>query len=333
MVEPEEAAALADAMGTNGEDAASRVTVVVPRDFTEPRTLSADRINRIHKTLSARLQAMANLLAGPLRGHPTLSIGEVSEVNAQGLFDGFERPFLVHGFHSAGQLGWTIWSPEAARLASDLILSGPEEPLPVVEAEEGSEEGAEAPEPPPADEPGDPILSRTERRVISRMLDKIVTVVLDEFGLDLEPGTIWQEPEELTSLEDLGPDADSRRLLVHLTFEDTSGHSSDLRIYVPGIPGDDADGDGEERAAAPTHLAPVHMEVDAVLGGTFVPLAELLGVEVGDVIPLDVRVGDPITFEVEETTCARGRFGAHEGLLAIQLDEVGTALTSLPPID
>ena len=63
MVEPEEAAALADAMGTNGEDAASRVTVVVPRDFTEPRTLSADRINRIHKTLSSRLQAMANLLA------------------------------------------------------------------------------------------------------------------------------------------------------------------------------------------------------------------------------------------------------------------------------
>ncbi|MDG1984769.1 MAG: FliM/FliN family flagellar motor C-terminal domain-containing protein [Planctomycetota bacterium] len=326
MVEPEEAAALAATMNTEEEGAGSRVSVVVPRDFTEPRTLSADRINRIHKTLSARLQAMANLLAGPLRGHPTLSVGEVSEVNAQGLFDDLNSPFLVHGFEAADQLGWVMWTPEAARLASDLILSGPKDPLPP--AGEG-----EAP-PEPEEEPAlNPILSKTERRVIARLLDQVVGLVVAEFGLTMEPGAIWQEPEELTSLEDLGPDADSRRLFIHLSFEDAAGNASDIRIYIPGIPGDETSDAGTEHSTAPQHLAPVHMSVDAVLGGTFVPLTELLGVEVGDVIPLDARLGDPIRFEVEETTCAQGRFGAHDGLLAIRLDEVGATLPPHPPTD
>ncbi len=326
MVEPEEAAALAATMGaeTGGENA--RVSVVVPRDFTEPRTLSADRIDRIHKTLSARLQVMANMLAGPLRGHPVLTIGEVSEVNAQGLFDGLASPFLVHGFRSGGQLGWVMWEPEAGRLASDLILSGPEEEP--IEQEGGEERDAE----PKKAQPLDPILSRTERRVIASMLDQVVGLILSEFGLSMEPGTIWQEPEELTTLEDLGPDADTRRLLIHLAFEDAAGSTSDIRIYVPGIQGDETSEDQAPAAAAPTHLAPVRMSVDAVLGGTFVPLAELLGVEVGDVIPLDARLGDLVALEVEETTCAEGHFGAHEGLLAIQLDRVGSVLPALPPI-
>ena len=325
MVEPEEAAALAATMNSEEEGGSSRVSVVVPRDFTEPRTLSADRIDRIQKTLSARLQSMANLLAGPLRGHPVLTIGEVSEVNAQGLFDDIGSPFLIHGFHTADQLGWVMWNPDAGRIASDLILSGPE--LPSVEAE--GEEAAE----PEEEKPLDPILSRTERRVIARMLDQVVGLILNEFGLELMPGTIWQEPEELTTLEDLGPDADSRRLMIHLSFEDNGGNASDIRIYIPGIPGDESGDEGTEQAAAPTHHAPVQMSIDAVLGGTFVPLAELLGVEVGDVIPLDARLGDPVTLEVEETTCAQGRFGAHEGLLAIQLDAVGAVLPPVLPND
>ena len=97
-VDPEERAALAEAAGGAQAAAGPRVAVVTPRDFTEPRTLSADRIARIRKTLSARLQVIANDLAGPMRGHPKLSIGEVAEVNALGLFDELERPFLVYGF-------------------------------------------------------------------------------------------------------------------------------------------------------------------------------------------------------------------------------------------
>ena len=123
-LDPEEAAALEAATGGVDEGGA-RVAVVSLRDFSEPRTLSADRIARIRKTLSARLGAIANGLAGPLRGHPQLALGEIAEMNAHGLFDGFVRPFLVHGFLCNGQQGWLVWDAAAARVACDLILSGP----------------------------------------------------------------------------------------------------------------------------------------------------------------------------------------------------------------
>ena len=331
IVEPEELAALARAAGAGNDGAHQRVAVVVPRDFTEPRTLSADRIARIRKTLSARLQTIANALAGPLRGHPTLTLGEVGEVNAQGLFDGFTRPFLVHGFQCSDQQGWIIWDTAAARIVSDTILSGAlgDEPEEDSDDEDEDEDGEPVVRPEP--EPGNPVLTRTERRVVSSFLDDILRHIATKFGLDVQKGAIWQETEELTTLEDLGPDADSRRLFIHLGFEDDSGETSDIRIYLPGIAAaEDEDGaDDGANDSAPVHLAPIDMVASVLLGGTDVPLAELLEIEVGDVIPLDARLGDRVRLEIEETVCAQGRFGARGGLLCVLVEEVGA--TSPPP--
>lgn len=183
----------------------------------------------------------------------------------------------------------------------------------------------------PEPEPGNPVLTRTERRVVSSFLDDILSHIATKFGLNVEKGAIWQETEELTTLEDLGPDADSRRLFIHLGFEDDSGETSDIRIYLPGIASAE-DEDGDEDGAddsAPVHLAPVDMVVSALLGGTDVPLAELLEIEVGDVIPLDARLGDRVRLEIEETVCAQGRFGARGGLLCVLVEEVGA--TPPPP--
>lgn len=307
IVDSEEAAALAGAAqmgGTRG--GRPRVSVVTPRDFTEPRTLSADRIARIRKTLSARLQVIANTLAGPLRGHPALTLGEVSEVNAQGLFDGFVRPFLVQGFQCGPGLGWVIWDTDAARIACDTVLSGPP-------TETELEEAASTRE---------PMLTRTERRVIGNLLDELVQRVGIEFGLAAQPGTVWQEPEELTTMEDLGPDADARRLFIHLGFEPESGHPSDIRIYLPGISAPPDEEPSGPRRDAPAHLAGMEMELSIHLGGTDVPLAELLNIEVGDVIPLDARIGDLAEVEVEETVCARGRVGTKNGQLALVVHEI-----------
>lgn len=307
-LDPEEAAALKEA-AAGADEGGTRVAVVSLRDFSEPRTLSADRIARIRKTLSARLGVIANGLAGPLRGHPQLSLGEIAEMNAHGLFDGYVRPFLVHGFMCNGQQGWLIWDPAAARVACDLILSGPPP-----ERESGGETIQEA---------GDPVLTRTERRVVASMLDSLIETVAGEFALATEPGAIWQEPEEMTTLEDLGPDADSRRMLIHLAFENESGESSDMRIYLPGIvdPEEEAEPLGE---GAPHHLAPVDLELAAHLGGTEVPLAELLSIEVGDVIPLDSRIGESVEIEIEESIYAHGRFGSVDGRLAVVIDTVGS---------
>lgn len=314
-VNPDEAAALSEAAG--GAPSAGRVSVVTPRDFSVPRTLSADRIGRIRKTLSARLQTIANALAGPLRGHPTMTLGEVAEMNAHGLFDGFVRPFLVHGFTCNGQQGWLIWDAAAARIASDTILSGPEPEL------EGGGERIK--------EPGEPMLTRTERRVVASLLDSMISTVADEFGLAIESGEIWQEPEEMTTLEDLGPDADSRRMLVHLGIELEDEEPSDLRIYLPGIVDPEVESLDHDADNAPSHLSSVDLELSVHLGGTDVPLSELLAIEVGDVIPLDSRIGDLVDIEIEESVCARARFGAQEGRLTVLIEEVGLARPPAEP--
>ena len=303
LVEPEEAEALAEAAGATDPHAEARVSVVSLRDFSEPRTLSADRIARIRKTLSARLQTIANALAGPLRGHPTMTLADVAETNAHGLFDGFVKPFLVHGFDVRGNQAWIVWDAPAARIACDTILSGPPE----------AGEDGEIPE----QEPGDPNLTRTERRVVASLLDTLLGTIAEDFDLELNPGEVWQEPEELTTLEDLGPDADPRRLLVHLGFEDERGRASDLRLYLPGIVDPAEEEDVRENDNAPSHLAPVDLELSALLGGTNVPLSELLAIEVGDVIPIDRRVGELIEIEVEETVCGRVQFGSKNGRLAV----------------
>lgn len=316
-VNPDEAAALSEAAG--GVSSAGRVAVVEPRDFTVPRTLSADRIGRIRKTLSARLQTIANALAGPLRGHPSITLGEVAEMNAHGLFDGFVRPFLVHGFMCNGQQGWLIWDAAAARIASDTILSGPDSEL------EGEGEADK--------ELGEPMLTRTERRVVARLLDSMISTVAVEFGLQIEQGEIWQEPEEMTTLEDLGPDADSRRMLIHLGMEVDGEEPSDLRMYLPGIVDPEEALEERDSDNAPAHLAAVDLDLSVHLGGTNVPLSELLAIEIGDVIPLDSRIGDLVDVEIEENICARARFGAQDGRLAVIIEEVGLELPPVKPTE
>lgn len=309
-IDSEEAAALAAAAQNAGEG--SRASVVTPRDFADPRTLSADRIGRIRKTLSSRLQTIANSLAGPLRGNPSLSLGEVAEVNAQGVFDGYIRPFLVHGFQCNGALGWIIWETDAARIACDTVLSGP----PTAEELEADESTRE------------PMLTRTERRVVGSLLDEISTRLTAEFGLIAEPGTVWQEPEEMTTMEDLGPDADARRLLVHLTVEPDTGHSSDIRVYIPGISAETDDASTGPLDRAPVHLAGMELPLSVNIGSTEVPFAELRNIEVGDVIPLGTRIGDLAEMEIEEEVYAEGRVGVSNGLLALLIHEVCEPLAS-----
>lgn len=299
-IEPDEAIALAEAAGDGGERQ-RRAAVVSLRDFSEPRTLSADRIAHIRGSLGSRLQSITNALAGPLRGHPTIALGEVAEMNAHGLFDGYVRPFLVYGFECGGGLGWIVWSPGAARRAVDRVLSG---------------------EPGETDEGANPILTRTERRVVGSLMFEITSRIGEALGIETGSGEVWQEAEELTTLEDLGPDADSRRLLVHLTAQlDGDDGSTDLRLYLPGIADPEIDAEEDDDGSAPPHLESVDLDLSAHLGSTYVPLSELLELEVGDVIPLDARVGALVEVEIEETICARARFGAKDGLMSILIEE------------
>ena len=310
-VEPEEMAALREGAGG---PAVSSVTDVMTRDFSHPRTLSKDRLRHLSKSLTARLGALANSLAGPLRNHHKLHMGEVAEVTAHGLFDGFVKPFIVLGFPCAGRQGWLVWDSAAAAAACEIVLSGPP-PEPIED-----EDGNVKPTLHPKLEEGPKLLSRTEGRVVASLLDQVVAQLADPLHLDVAPGELWQEPEELTTLEDLGPDADSRRLLVHLHFEGP-GSPSEMRLYLPGVVAEE-EGIDLASSEAPTHLAAVGVGLSVELGSVMVPLSELLGLEVGDVVPLQARVGDSVGVRVEENIRARGRWGSHEGRMAVRIDQL-----------
>jgi len=298
--------------------ARSRSLDVTVRDFAHPRTLSKERMRHLSKSLSARLGAIANALAGSLRNHHKLQVGELAEVTAHGLFDGFMKPFIVHGFQCAGRLAWLVWDSAAAMRVSDIVLSGP------APAAQSSAKGTPAPKSSSEGAPPVRTLTRTEGRVVSSLLDTILAELAEALHLDVERGEIWQEPEELTSLEDLGPDADSRRLMIHLIF-DGPGGASEMRLYLPGVVAEDDEDKSKRPKDAPPHLAAVGVRVAAELGATLVPLRELLELEVGDVIPLNAHIGQPVIVRVEDHIRATGHFGSHKGRMAVVIDRISSS--------
>jgi len=273
---------------------------VQPRNFREPRRLSRESLQRISKTIAATLQGVAQQLALPMRQFHKISVASVSEVNASGLFDIFQPPFVTLCFESQGHPGWLVWDARAAVSMTETILSG------------SLEEELEA-----------RVLSGSECRVVEQILMTIAVPIAEQFGFEITGQFVAQDPEELTTLEDAGPDADTQRLLIHLIFEGPGG-VSDLLFYLPGVVPEE----GEEAEKAPSveetpeHLDAVPILAHAYLGSVDVPLTDLLAIEIGDVLPLDIEVGTPIQLYVEDRSCAQARWGQHNGNLALLVLEI-----------
>ena len=137
-------------------------------------------------------------------------------------------------------------------------------------------------------------------------------------------GKLAQGPEELVTLEDVGPSCDPRRLMLHFMVEGQTG-TSDLRIYLPGLEEEqDAAQRGSEATQLPDHLSVVELILAAHLGSVEVSLTELLDLEPGDLIPLGIPVGTPVEVRVEDRTCATATWGQRSGLLAIKIEKLLT---------
>lgn len=303
------------------DDGGSRVAASVePRNFRQPRRLSQARLDHLAKLVGTALPRACHELAVPLRGYHKVTLASVSEVNVQHLFRGCSAPFLVHAFECQGHTSWLVWDNMAGVEAVECILSGPPPPSPA-EADAADEDSLlEAPEPSATP---DRRLSRSERRVLEGLLEQLIRPVAVALGLEIGHGRIAQEPEELVTLEDSGPDVDPRRLLLHFTF-DGPGEPSELRLYLPGVGEDDLELALAKKTttALPDHLDGIAIHLAAYLGSVDVPLRELLALEVGDVIPLGVEVDSPLQLYAEDRACARARWGRWHGNLAVQIDEL-----------
>lgn len=271
---------------------------VKSRNFAEPQRLSRQRLRRLERETAATLNTISGNLAVALRKYHKLSMASVAELNVSGLLDELTPPFVILNFICRGQPAWLIWESPAAVATSETILGSQ------VEGETAARR-----------------LSQSECLVIKQLLGTIAEPTMKALGFDYEPESarVAQEMEELTTLEDWGPDADTQRLLVHLSF-DGPGGPSEMRLYLPGIEPEKVDGRKPAPAQAPGHLDGVNLELRAFLGSVDIPLTDLLRLEVGDVIPLGIDVGHPLKIYVEDRVCATARWGKHGPHLAVQIE-------------
>lgn len=295
-VEPEEVQAILD---LTAEDA-GHPTEVVPRDFARPIRLSPAELEAARLQLRQALPAAEAELSRALRSAHALQLVEADEANVEGLFANLEEPFAVVRFEVGGQPGWLVWESSAALTAVEVALGASD---------------------PRAVEPRRP--SAVERSVLVRILSAVLGKFAATLGIEIERARVPEIVDDLGSWRDGGPASDRRRLHVHLAFDGPGGASA-MRVYLPGI--DPREGPARSRAQAPAlpaHLEQVKVSVAARLGQSEIPLAELLAIEPGDVIPLAAPADEALHVYLEDRPCARGVLGSHHGNLAVQITEVG----------
>ena len=273
--------------------------LVERRDFTEPRRLSGEALKELGKKITAILPAASNELAVLLRKMHKLTLGSVAEVNASRLFQALPDPFLVWCYECNGQLAWLVWDSAAANRLVETILCGMG-----TETTTGRH------------------FSPSECRVLEQMFLVLVGAIARPFGLEPRSLRLAQNAEELNGFEEIAGSSDKQRLMVHLGF-DAPGGPSDVRIYLPGVLAAAQVTRPDKLAPAlPSHTRSIPVELAAYLGSVDVPLSELLGLEVGDVLPLGVESDSLLELFVEDRSCARASWGIYKGKLAVRIHDV-----------
>ncbi len=294
---PEEIRAILDLLPKNAEHAPTGE--VSSRDFKRPNRLSAEDRDALREQILHLVPELEREMRANLRQKFELSLADLSEVNSDGLFDDLIAPFAVVRFEVRGEIGWAVWDI-AAVVASVEVALGMSE-VGAVKARK---------------------LSTVERTMFKRLLAAPVTRIAKQLRLEPKNFRVVDIVEDLGSWREGGPNADAQRLAVNLAVKGPGGDSL-IKLYLPGFAPNVADSKKlQTPIAAPEHLAGVPLEVCARLGSAEIPLADLLQLEVGDVIPLGSDTDEPLRLVVEDRVCADVRLGARDGNLVVKIDRL-----------
>jgi flagellar motor switch protein FliM len=301
QIEPEEVGAILELFGA--EDARPPAEVV-ERDFTRPRRVSQQRHAEILRAARRSLRDIVAAIRDISGSAWKLDLTDAEEADADGFARGVTRPFVIGQFQAGGAPAWITWQNAPAVAMVEQILGS---------AGDGDDDGSRE-------------LSPLEARVLHRLLEAVAQDSSRSLGLDFANFASIEDPVEIASWTEAGEDADSHRLCLNYELHGPGGPST-LHVYLPGLasPGP-ARAAGAAAPALPAHLGPVEVEVAAVLGGAKVPLADLLALEPGDVIPLEDAQGEPLTLTADGVPCGHARLGTHRGRLAVQIEDA-----HLPP--
>lgn len=157
--------------------------------------------------------------------------------------------------------------------------------------------------------------------MMEKLLARVAMLVCAALGVEAANFRVMREKKEL-ALADDGSVHDPQRIGVHLALEGAVGEST-LRIYVPAVkPPETAKPATPAKGATAPRITDVDVELCAELGTVVVPLQDLMSLEIGDVIVLEAKVGDPVALTAEGQVRGRGELGRHDGKLAVRVRSV-----------
>ncbi|MBK7642524.1 MAG: FliM/FliN family flagellar motor switch protein [Planctomycetes bacterium] len=293
---PEEVHAL---VGDAGGHAA---TAIEPRDFRQPRRLSPEQLVR-HKRTAQRVQKELGRLAEATFRVPTpAEIVGVSEASMPEVVRELEEPFAALLFDCGGQSCWTIWDISIALGAVERMLGSTK-----------------------VEEQKPRALSAVERSLVQSLLVKITTLLGSAFGLEPKNPRYVQDFVSLYAVQDAQDQGDPQRLCVQVGLQGEYG-SGTIRVYLGGPrllePANGAaQGKDKHRPTLPAHISDLEVQLTAELASVELPLKDVLAIEPGDVIPLDVEVDSPLALYVEDEACGSARWGERSGRIALRITE------------
>lgn len=268
---------------------------VTERDFARPRRLARERLEDLRHALAETLPPIERTLRS-LLDPLGIELVSVSETDVDKSFPAEEGPLAALTFRVAGQPGWILWEIEAAIGAIETVL--------------GSKSPGEVTTRP---------LSAIEASVLEQLLIPFAQHLGAVSGQSVTDFAVSTTRSQLGSWRDAGPEADPHRIEIELGLSHGE-QSSTLRAWMPALSRPNAVEEVEPRAEVPAQLNGVPVEVRARLEGCEVALAELLSIEIGDVIPLDATCHDPVLLSIEDEPFAYGRLGSHRGHLAVRIE-------------
>ncbi len=301
-LQPEELQAILAAVAPKqGPTGATASASVAPRDFARPQRLSLEQRGELRELLVRVLPGLERELSNTLRSRARVSLSDVDESDAQLAIGQLRQPLAVAPFSVAGQPCWVVWDSVAAVAALELALGAPE---------------ASSSEPRK--------LTSVEGMLFKRVANTLLAQLAPVLGFTAENLRVATLMEDIGSPRDAGDRYDPRRLLILLELEIPAG-TSVLRLYLPPpMANADANRAGPVKVAAlPRHLDEVQLSVSARLGAADLLLADLLALQVGDVIPLGVQTSTPLEVWAEDRPWANALLGSHGGHLALRLHSGG----------
>lgn len=300
QLDPEEVQAIADAMSV---DAGHKPpATVAERDFSIPRRLSLEVVKRISETLRNLVPSLKRSFQSIVPATVEIEPIAVREITARGLFEGLEPPFIVGRFTNAGAPGWIVWDPSQAIGCVQAALGMPDPQINEID---------------PSVE-----ISFVERRLMSRALERLVAPLAERFHFQVEGLIIAEKLDDIGSWEDQGADADAHRLCIELSLTalDTT---TTVTLYLPGfLPAEVEDHEDELVGKAPPVLRAIPVDVHATFDPIEVPLAQLLEVEVGDVIPIAPIRSARLTLSVGDRPVAHAELGRNYERLAVRILDI-----------